>query len=57
MKKRVESRQVLLRVPAPLLKRVDAAAKDQGRSRTAEVCMRLTESLRVERQAKAGVAP
>lgn len=54
--KKIESKQVLLRVPAPLLKRVDAAARDQGRSRTAEVCMRLNESLRTERQAKAGSA-
>jgi len=44
--KKVESKQVLIRLPAPLLKKVDAAAAAQRRSRTAEVCLRLADSLK-----------
>lgn len=43
--KKSETKQVLIRVPVPLLKKVDAAAKAQQRSRTAEVCRRLEQSL------------
>lgn len=53
--KKQEFKQVLLRVPAPLLKRVDAAAKEQRRTRTAEVCVRLAESLKKRKSAIGGV--
>lgn len=51
--KKIESKQVLIRVPVPLLKRVDAAAAAQRRSRAAEVCLRLTESLKKKAEASA----
>lgn len=44
-----ESKAVLIRLPAPLLKKVDAAAKEQRRSRTAEVCLRLAASMKTTR--------
>jgi hypothetical protein len=44
--KKIESKQVLIRVPVPLLKKLDVAAARQRRSRAAEVCLRLTESLK-----------
>jgi hypothetical protein len=47
--KKVETKQVLIRMPAPLLKRIDAAATAQQRSRTAEVCIRLAESFKKPR--------
>lgn len=46
---KVESKAVLIRLPAPLLKKVDAAAKEQRRSRTAEVCLRLAASMKTTR--------
>lgn len=54
--KKIESKQVLIRVPTPLLKRVDAAAKQQHRSRTAEVCLRLADSLKAKKPTQAEVA-
>ncbi len=36
---------VLLRVPKPILKSLDAAAAKNGRSRNSEVLVRLSESL------------
>lgn len=47
--KTVESKQVLLRVPVQLLKKLDAAASAQRRSRTAEACVRLKESLQADK--------
>ncbi|MDP1530297.1 MAG: hypothetical protein Q8M05_13025 [Rhodoferax sp.] len=46
---KIESKAVLIRLPAPLLKKVDAAAKEQRRSRTAEVCLRLAASMKASR--------
>lgn len=54
--KKIKSKQVLIRVPTPLLKRVDAAAKEQCRSRTAEVCLRLADSLKTKKVPNAEVA-
>ena len=44
---------VLIRVPPALLKKVDKQAEKQHRSRTAEVCLLLEQSLKA---VKAGVA-
>jgi predicted DNA-binding protein len=44
--KKAEAKNILVRVPVPLLKRLDAAAKRQQRSRAAEVRVRLEDSLR-----------
>ena len=54
--KKTESKQVLIRVPVPLLKRLDAAAEAQRRSRAAEVCLRLEVSLKQVKTAKAEAA-
>ena len=44
--KKPESKQVLIRVPTTLLKKVDAAAKQQSRSRTATACLLLAAGLK-----------
>ena len=44
---------VLLRVPKPLLKSLDAAAAKNGRSRNTEVIVRLAESLGLNGSEKA----
>ncbi len=44
--KKPEAKNILVRVPLPLLKKLDASAKRQHRSRTAEVRLRLEESLK-----------
>lgn len=41
-----DTKNILVRVPVPLLRKLDKAAKAQGRSRTSEVCIRLADSLR-----------
>lgn len=41
-----KSKKVLLSVPEPLLKKIDAAARAEQRTRTAEVCLRLAASLK-----------
>lgn len=43
---KTEFKSILIRVPVPLLKRLDAAARTQQRSRTKEVCVRLAASLK-----------
>lgn len=43
---KAEAKNILVRVPVPLLKRLDRAAKSQGRSRTSEVCLRLADSFK-----------
>ena len=48
-----DAKNILVRVPVPLLKKLDKAAKAQGRSRTSEVCIRLADSLKSK---KSGVA-
>lgn len=47
--KKPDAKNILIRVPVPLLKRIDAAARAQSRSRTAEVCVRLAESLKAKK--------
>ncbi|MEQ1660294.1 MAG: hypothetical protein ABL896_16120 [Hylemonella sp.] len=39
---------VLIRMPPALLKRLDSAASVQRRSRAAEVCLRLEQSLKLK---------
>ena len=53
--KTVEKKNILISVPVPLLKKLDTAARTEKRSRTAEVCVRLAESLK-NKQRTAGVA-
>lgn len=40
---------VLIRMPPALIKRLDSAASVQRRSRAAEVCVRLEQSLKAKR--------
>lgn len=47
---KLETKNILVRVPVSLLKKLDRAAKKEGRSRTSEVCLRLEASLRPKRQ-------
>nr|WP_315242125.1 hypothetical protein [uncultured Albidiferax sp.] len=54
--KKPETKNILVSVPLPLLKRLDSAARMQKRSRTAEVCVRLAESLKAKKVASAEVA-
>lgn len=51
-----KNKKVLVTVPEPLLKKLDASARKQGRNRSAELCMRLTGSLKNVKPVKAGVA-
>lgn len=46
-----KSKKILVSVPEPLLKKIDAAARAEKRDRSAEVCIRLTDSLKVKAQA------
>lgn len=48
-----QSKKILLALPQPLLRRLDAAAKRSERSRTAEVKVRLADSFKAERKGKA----
>lgn len=41
-----QSKKVLVSIPEPLLKRLDAKAKSEKRSRSAELCMRIEMSLK-----------
>ena len=43
---------VLLRVPEPLLKQLDAAADTSGRSRNTEILVRLEKSLQPDHSVK-----
>lgn len=43
---RVVSKKVLVSIPEPLLKKLDARAEKEKRSRSAEVCFRLERSLK-----------
>lgn len=42
-----KSKKILVSVPEPLLKRLDTAARQQSRNRSAEICVRLAESLKL----------
>lgn len=48
------SKKVLVVLPEPLLKRLDIAARRQSRNRSAELCIRLADSLNEKKAAKAG---
>lgn len=48
----VKSKKVLVTIPEPLLKRLDAAARQQSRNRSAELCVRLTDSFKRVRAEK-----
>jgi len=52
----LKTKKVLVVFPEPLLKKLDTAAKQQSRNRSAELCLRLTESLKVKQPASSGVA-
>lgn len=47
--KLAEAKNILVRVPVGTLRKLDAAAKRQQRSRSAEVRLRLEDSLRQQR--------
>lgn len=44
--KTTDKKTVIARVPPSMLKKLDAAARRSGRSRSAELTMRLAESLK-----------
>lgn len=48
------TKKVLVVVPEPLLKKLDSAARKESRNRSAELCVRLADSLRVKKSVKAG---
>lgn len=41
-------KKVLVSIPEPLLKRIDAKAKSEQRTRSAELCLRVDRSLKQE---------
>lgn len=45
------TKNILVSVPVPLLKKLDSAARKESRSRTKEVCVRLERSLRESKAA------
>ena len=50
--KKIEKKNILISVPVPLLKKLDSAAKAMRRSRTAEVCVLLEQSLKAGKAVK-----
>jgi hypothetical protein len=44
--KKPETRNILVSVPVPILKKLESSARSQMRSRTAEICVRLEQSLK-----------
>jgi hypothetical protein len=42
--KKTEAKNILVRLPVPLVKKLDRAARQHGRSRTSEVTLRLSET-------------
>ncbi len=40
------AKKVLVSIPEPLLRRLDARAKSEKRSRSAELCLRIEKSLK-----------
>lgn len=46
------SKKVLVVVPEPLLKKLDAAARKGSRNRSAELCVRLADSLKAKATGK-----
>ena len=49
-----KSKKVLISVSEPLLKKLDSAARKNSRNRSAELCIRLSDSLKAKRSPKAG---
>lgn len=49
-------KKVLVSVPEPLLKKLDKAARLQSRNRSAELCVRLSDSLKASKGGKAGAS-
>ena len=54
--KKPEKKNILISVPVPLLKKLDSSAKAMHRSRTAEVCVLLEQSLKAGKATKQEVA-
>lgn len=50
--KKIEKKNILISVPVPLLKKLDSEAKAMSRSRTAEVCVLLEQSLKAAKANK-----
>ena len=50
-------KKVLVSIPEPLLKKLDAKAEKEKRSRSAEVCFRLERSLKGVKKVASGVQP
>ena len=48
----VKIKKVLVSVPEPLLKKLDAVARRQDRDRSSELCRRLAESLKAHKAGK-----
>lgn len=42
----IQSKKILVSVPEPLLKKLDRAARQENRNRSAELCVRLADSLK-----------
>ena len=53
----IKSKKILVSVPEPLLKKLDTAARQQQRNRSAELCVRLADSLKNKRVAARAEAP
>jgi hypothetical protein len=51
-----KSKKVLICVSEPLLKKLDTAARKNSRNRSAELCLRLSDSLKTKRAPKSGAA-
>lgn len=50
---KIEDKQVLVRLPVTLVKRLDGEAKKQDRTRAAEIRIRLADSLKSKRSGAA----
>jgi hypothetical protein len=47
--KKAEAKNILVRLPVPTIRKLDRAAKKNGRSRTSEVNLRIAESFRTQK--------
>lgn len=48
-----QTKKVLVTIPEPLLKRLDARAKKESRNRSAELCLQLDRGLKTRAPAQA----
>lgn len=54
--KKPPTKNILVSVPVPILKKIETSARHEMRSRTAEICHLLEQSLKAKKAAKTEVS-